>query len=85
MIDLIFYLSQFNIYQINDLVVLFNFNVLFHFVRFTNAFRGDYKGVGMMGFNVWEQNKHCRSVRSEVVVNDLVLTSLHHNNRKCWR
>eukprot|EP01032_Pedospumella_encystans_P008276 gene8276-9842_t len=30
------------------------------YARFTNSFRNDYKGVGMMGFNVWEQNSHCR-------------------------
>ncbi len=28
--------------------------------RFTGPFRSDYTGVGMMGFNVWEQNNHCR-------------------------
>jgi len=30
------------------------------YARFTGPFRNDYKGVGMMGFNVWEQNQHCR-------------------------
>lgn len=29
-------------------------------IRFSGAIFNDYKGVGMFGFNVWEQNRLCQ-------------------------
>lgn len=48
-------------YFIQTNMVLLYYTVLWMYrIRFTGPFRNDYTGVGMMGFNVWEQNAHCR-------------------------
>ncbi len=36
---------------------------MYYVDRFSGAFANDYKdSVGLMGFNVWEKNKHCSFV-----------------------